>query len=264
MINSFWDHRSLVWQLLLRDIHSRYKGSLMGLVWSIVTPLLMLLIYTFVFQYVFKARWSSPTETGDSINFAMVLFLGLITHGLFADILMRSPILMLSHANFVKKVVFPLEILPWVTLLSAIFNFFISFILLLVFVLYEMNYIPLTALFLPIIWIPFIVMILGFSFILSALGVYIRDIQQISGTLVTLTLFLSPIFYSIDILPPQLQTLMLINPIALIVEQSRAVLVYGLWPDFIAIGIYSVVALFILFLGYKLFQKSRIGFADVL
>ncbi len=234
----------------------------MGLIWSFVTPLLMLFIYTFVFKYVFKARWGVAGEV--QLNFAMVLFLGLTIHAILSDIISRSPGLILSNVNFVKKVVFPLEILPWVAFLSALFNFAIGFLLLFCFILIELHSIPVAALYLPLILLPYFVLVLGLSWILAALGVYVRDIQHISGTLATLLLFMSPVFYSIDNLPETFQSWILLNPIALIVEECRTVLFYNEAPDFKALAIYSCVALLVVVLGFWMFQKSRKGFADVL
>ncbi len=264
MITSFWQHRSLVRQLFVREIQSRYRGSILGLLWSFVTPLLMLFIYTFVFKYIFKARWSVPGNDGEVLNFAMMLFLGLIIHGMIADILNRSPGLILENVNFVKKVVFPLEILPVVVLLSALFNFIVGFILLLGFVVVELHTIPVTALLAPLIFVPYLLMLLGISWMLAALGVYIRDIQHITGTLATLLLFLSPIFYSIDILPEYLQKLILLNPIAVIVEAFRSVVIYGEIPEYLSLLVYSGVAVLMALMGYFLFQRSKRGFADVL
>jgi homopolymeric O-antigen transport system permease protein len=248
----------------VREIQSRYRGSILGVLWSFVTPLLMLFIYTFVFKYIFKARWSVPGNDGEALNFAMMLFLGLVVHGMIADILNRSPSLILENVNFVKKVVFPLEILAWVALLSAMFNFVIGFILVLGFVLIELHAIPVTALLAPIILAPYFLMLLGISWILSALGVYIRDIQHITGTLATLLLFLSPIFYSIDILPVYLQNLILLNPIAVIVESCRALVIYGEIPAYKPMLVYTAVAMAVAILGNLLFQRARRGFADVL
>ncbi len=264
MVKSFWRHRSLVKQLVMRDIRARYKGSLMGVVWSVVTPLLMLVMYTFVFQFVFNARWGESGASGETVSFSMNLFLGLTIHGVLADVFNRSPRLMLDNANFVKKVVFPLEILPWVTLLGAVFNSLVAFGLLLAFVLIDLHAIPVTALLLPLILLPYFVLLLGFSWVLSAVGVYIRDIQQVMGTLVTLLMFLSPVFYSIDVLPASLQQVILLNPIAFPVEASRAVLLYGELPDFLSLAVFSVVACVMAVVGYALFQKSRSGFSDVL
>ena len=263
MLTLAWKHKTLIWQLLRRDIYSRYRGSVLGLLWSLATPLLMLGIYTFVFQYVFKSRWSDAA--GDTtLSFAIVLFLGLTIHAVMAEILTKSPLLITGNQNFVKKIVFPLELLSWVTLLGAMFTFLISFGLLLVFILVELHRIPLTALLLPLILLPYFLLLLGISWFLAALGVYLRDIQQITGTLATLLLFLSPIFYSVNILPKNLQALIFLNPLSYVVESARAAVIYGKLPDFIGLGIYSLVALFLAWLGYSFFRKVRPGFSDVL
>lgn len=258
-----WKSRTLIWQLLRREIYSRYRGSVLGLLWSLGTPLIMLGIYTFVFQFIFKSRWADGAgET--TLNFAIVLFLGLTIHAVIGEVLTKSPTLITSNPNFVKKIVFPLELLSYVTLLNAIVTFLISFGLLLIFIFIELQRIPLTALLFPLVLLPYFVLLLGLSWFMAALGVYLRDIQQLVGTLSTLLLFLSPIFYSINILPENLQSLIFLNPLSFIVESARAVLIYGKLPDFIGLGIYSLVALVIALLGYRFFQKVRPGFADVL
>lgn len=263
MFTQAWKHKTLIWQLLRRDIHSRYRGSVLGLLWSLGTPLIMLGIYTFVFQFVFKSRWTD-TAGETTLSFAIVLFLGLTIHAVMAEILTKSPLLITGNQNFVKKIVFPLELLSWVTLLGGIFTFLISFGLLLVFILAELQRIPVTAFLLPLILLPYFLLLLGLSWFLAALGVYLRDIQQITGTLATLLLFLSPIFYSVNILPENLQTLIFLNPLSYVVESARAVLIYGRLPDFIGLTTYCLVAFIVAWLGYSFFRKVRPGFSDVL
>lgn len=262
MFSSFWTNRSLIYQLLKREIQSRYKGSLLGILWSFVTPLMMLFIYTFVFEYIFKARWNIEGDV--EINFAMMLFTGLIVHGLLSEVLTRSPLLIVGKVNFVKKVVFPLEILPWVSLLSSTFNFLIGFLLLLGFILIEMHSIPITALLYPLVVLPYFLLLLGLSWILAALGVYLRDIEHVMGTFATLLLFMSPIFFSSDRLPVWMNKIIYLNPISLIVEESREVLIMGNLPDFVSLGKYLLVAIIVAILGKGLFSKLQRGFADVL
>ncbi len=263
MLNQAWKSRTLVWQLLRRDIHVRYRGSVLGLLWSLVTPLIMLGIYTFVFQFVFKARWNdSAGET--TLNFAIVLFLGLSIHALLMEVLTKSPLLITGNPNFVKKIVFPLELLSWVNLFGALFTFLISFMLLLIIMIVEVGRVPLTALWLPLVLLPYLILLMGISWTLAALGVYLRDIQQITGTLSTLLLFLSPVFYSINSLPANLQSLIFLNPLSFIVETSRRVLIYGQLPDFGGLAIYALIAVIVAWLGYLFFRKVRPGFADVI
>jgi len=263
MFSNAWKNRTLIWQLLRRDIRARYKGSVLGLFWSLATPLIMLFIYTFVFQYVFKSRWSD-TAGETTLSFAMVLFLGLSLHALLTEVLTKSPVLITGNQNFVKKIVFPLDSLSWITLFGALFTFLISFTLILVFILIELHRIPATALLLPLIVLPYLLLLLGLSWFLAALGVYLRDIQQITATLATLLLFLSPVFYSVDILPEKLRMLIFLNPLSYVVEAARAVLIYGNYPSFIGLGIYTLVASVVALLGFSFFQKVRPGFADVL
>lgn len=256
-------NKLLIKQLLRRDIESRYRGSMLGIFWSLLTPLLMLSMYTFVFQTVFKSRWNdSAGET--QLGFAIILFLGLSLHGLLTETLIKSPSLILSHQNFVKKIVFPLPILPFVNLLSALFSFGINLLLLLALMLIELHYIPLTALWLPLILLPYLILLAGLGWFLAALGVYLRDIQQIMGTLGTLLLFLSPVFYASSVLPEAFRHWLFLNPLSLIVESSRAVLIYGREPDLLALAIYAFLAMVIAVGGYQFFKKVSPGFADVL
>jgi len=263
MFSALNKHRTLVRQLFIREVAARYRGSVMGVLWSLVTPILMLGIYTFVFSYVFKARWAVQTSDGTILNFALMLFSGLLIHGMIADILVRSPRLILDNVNFVKKVVFPLEILSWIVLLSTLFNFIIGFMLLLGFVYWELQHIPVTILWLPVILLPFLFMLMGISWLLASLGVYIRDIQQISGTLATFLLFLSPVFYSVTILPESLRMLIYLNPVSFVVEAFRNIIIFGLTPDLKGLLAYSMVSLAVAFFGFIVFQKMRRGFADV-
>lgn len=263
MFSQAWKHRTLIWQLLRRDIYSRYRGSALGLFWSLVTPLIMLAIYTFVFQFVFKARWNdSSGET--TLGFAIVLFLGLTVHGVLAEVLTKSPQLITGNPNFVKKIVFPLELLSWINLLGALFTFSISLLLLLLFILIEQGGIPLTALLLPVLLLPYFLLLLGISWFLAALGVYLRDIQQITGTLATLLLFLSPVFYSITTLPHQFQLFIYLNPLTYPVEAARQVLIYGQYPAATSLAIYALCSLGVAWAGYRFFRLVRPGFADVL
>jgi lipopolysaccharide transport system permease protein len=258
-----WKQRLLIWQLLKRDIQSRYRGSALGLLWSLVTPVIMLSIYTFVFQQVFKARWNDH-QGETTLGFAVILFLGLSLNGLLSEILIKSPTLITANQNYVKKIVFPLEALSWITLFSAFFTFLTNFLLLLVLILAELKSIPLTAFLLPVILLPYCILLVGISWVLAALGVYLRDIQQVMGTLSTLLLFLSPVFYSADTLPSAVRGWLFLNPLTYVVEASRAVLIYGQLPNLIGLMIYMVAALSVAYMGHWFFRKVRPGFADVI
>lgn len=262
MIASLWRNRYLIKATAKREIQSRYRGSMMGIFWSILTPLFMLTVYTFVFSEVFKARWHGGTSSKG--EFSLLLFAGLIVFNIFAECLNKSPAIILSNVNYVKKVVYPLEILPVVNILSTLFNAAVSLIVWVV--AYTLFYgIPhITVLYFPLIFIPLILITLGISWFITSLGVYLRDVGQFIGLLTTALMFMSPVFYSADILPDNFKTLMYLNPLTAVIEQTRNVLYWGHNPDFKVLAIYWVVAFIISWLGFAWFQKTRKGFADVL
>jgi lipopolysaccharide transport system permease protein len=262
LLNSLKTHRSLIYNLAKREVVGRYRGSVMGLLWSFFNPVLMLTVYTFVFSVIFKARWASGSES--KTEFALVLFAGLMVYNLFAECVNRSPGLILGNVNYVKKVVFPLEILPVVSMGSAAFHFLISLIVWLLFYLIFFGIPHPTILWLPIALIPFFMMILGLSWFLASMGVYLRDVAQIIGVMTTALLFLSPIFYPITALPEEYQLIMHLSPLTFIVEQTRDVMIWGKGLDWQAWSVYLLLASAIAWLGFAWFQKTRKGFADVL
>ncbi|WP_374318957.1 ABC transporter permease [Pseudoxanthomonas kaohsiungensis] len=263
MIRSALENRSLIYQLAKREVISRYRGSLMGLAWSFFNPLLMLAVYTFVFSVVFQARWSAdaPPHTGE---FAVILFVGVIVHGIFAECINRAPGLILGNASYVKRVVFPLETLPWVALLVALFHAAVSVLVLFLALLLVRGYIPLTTLYLPLVVLPLVLTTMGAAWLLAALGVFVRDIGQITGIFTTVLLFLSPVFYPVSALPENFQRWIYLNPLTFIIEQARNVLVWGLPPDLPGIFKYTLLSTLVAWLGFAFFQKTRRGFADVI
>lgn len=262
MFASLWRNRALVVALTKREIVGRYRGSFLGIFWSFFHPLFMLAVYTFVFSVVFKARWGEGA--GTKTEFALVLFAGLIVFNLFAECFSRAPSLILSNVNYVKKVVFPLEILPWVALCAALFHTVISLFVWIgaYFLLYGLPHF--TLVYLPLILLPLIFLIMGVSWALASLGVYLRDVSQIVGLLTTVLMFLSPIFYPITALPEAYRHILWFNPLMPAIEQTRAVLFWGNSPDWGVLGGYCVITLSLAWLGFVWFQKTRKGFADVL
>jgi lipopolysaccharide transport system permease protein len=266
LCSSLWKNRQLIAQMMEREIVGRYKGSVMGMAWSLFNPILMLTVYTFVFSVVFKARWGAASAPGEEskTQFAVILFVGLIVHGLFAEVLNRAPGLVLNNASYVKKVVFPLEILPVVALGAALFHSMVSVaVLLAAFALFN-GYLQWTAIFLPVVLLPFLVLTLGLAWMLASLGTYIRDVGQTIGLVTTVALFLAPVFYPASALPEKLRPFMMANPLTFIIEQARAVLISGIPPDWQGLGAYAIVALTVGWAGFAWFQKTRKGFADVL
>jgi len=263
MIRSLWDHRNLVLQLTKRDILARYKGSMIGLAWSLVNPVLLLCTYTFVFSVVFKVQWENEKPDSNS-QFAVLLFMGMIVHGLVSELLMRAPMLIVSNSNYVKKIIFPLEILTIVAMGASLFQAIVS-LLVLTSALWILNgFVPWTVVFLPIVFLPLIMLSLGVAWVLASLGVFLRDISQPIGLAMTILLFLSPVFYPVSALPDYIQAWVMLNPLTFVIEQSRIVLIFGRLPDFAGLGIYSLISLIIVWAGYALFQKTRRGFANVL
>ncbi|WP_313311908.1 ABC transporter permease [Pulveribacter sp.] len=259
---SAWRHRELIAASTKREVLGRYRGSVLGIFWSFANPLFMLAVYTFVFSTVFKARWVGGN--GSKIEFALVLFAGLIVFNLFAECISRAPTYIVSNVNYVKKVVFPLEILPSVGLLSALFHAAVSLAVWLLAYFFLVGIPHVTVLYLPLIVMPLLLFIMGLSWILASLGVFLRDVAQFVNIVITVIMFLSPIFYPVTALPEAYREILLLNPLVPVIEQTRAVLYFGVPPDFQALLICWIVALLMAWFGFAWFQKTRRGFADVL
>jgi len=259
---SLWRNRELIAALTKREVIGRYRGSTLGILWSFFNPVFMLTVYTFVFSVVFKARWNTASDS--KTEFALVLFAGLLVFNIFAECFNRAPALIVTNANYVKKVVFPLEILPWVTLGSALFHGTISLSAWLIFYFLFFGTPPATALALPLVLAPLLLLTMGISWSLAALGVYLRDVTQFVSISTTILMFMSPIFYPTSNLPTEYQHLLLINPLTYVIEQARGVLIFGKLPEIKFFTIYSTASSFIFWLGFAWFQKTRRGFADVI
>lgn len=266
LLRSLWQYRPLILQLAHREVVGRYKGSILGLAWSFFNPVLMLSVYTFVYSVVFKARWSvGPSADAETkTEFALLLFVGMIVHGLFSEIVNRAPQLILNNQNYVKRVVFPLEILPVVSMLAAVFHAMVSLVvMLLAFSLFN-GYLPWTAVYAPLVILPLVVLTLGFSWALASLGVFLRDLGQFIGLVSTVLMFLAPVFYPVSALPEEFRPWMMANPLTFIIEQMREVLIWGHTPDAAGLARYSLVSAAVAWAGFAWFQKTRKGFADVL
>lgn len=241
----------------------RYKGSVMGLAWSFFNPVLMLTVYTFVFSVVFKARWGTDGDDSKT-QFAVALFVGLMMHGLFSEVLNRAPSLILANTNYVKKVVFPLEILPVIATGAALFHTLVSLCVLLTAFLLFNGYLHWTVVFFPLVLLPLVVLTLGIAWVLTALGVFLRDVGQTIGIVTMVFMFLSPVFYPVTSLPEAFRPWFILNPLTFIIEQAREVIIWGHLPNFGGLAIYSLGATLMAWLGFVCFQKTRRGFADVL
>jgi lipopolysaccharide transport system permease protein len=263
MLACLWTQRGLVAQLVRREVVGRYRGSLLGLLWSLTHPLLLLAMFTFVFGTVIPARWSTLGDAGGHAEFALVLFPGMIVHALLAECLNRAPSLISETPNFVKKVVFPLELLPAVALGGALFHALVSFAILVVAYAAVHSTVHVTIVALPLVLLPYVALALGLTWFFAALGVYLRDVGQVMGVVTMALMFLAPVFYPITAIPPAWRPLVYANPITLIVLQVRDTLVFGRWPHWPSLAAYAAVAFAVACFGFWWFQKSRKGFADV-
>ncbi len=255
-------NRILILQLARREITGRYKGSFLGVGWSFINPLLMLAVYTFLFSIIFKAKWGGPEETKS--QFAIVLYAGMIVFSIFSDVLNRATTLIISNTNYVKKVIFPLELLLVVSMFSALISFGINLIVLLLFFLIINGFINWTTFFLPLVLMPLVFLTLGLGWFFACLGVFLRDTPQTVATLTVVVSFMAPIFYPIAAVPEQFQPVLKANPLTFVLEQSRNVIIWGNLPDWWALSCYTLASILISWLGLAWFQKTRKGFADVL
>ena len=262
LVRSAVEHRDLIGDLVRREFIGRYRGSILGVGWALFSPLLMLAIYTFVFSVAFNARWGAGDES--KATFALVLFSGMIVHAFFSECLTRAPGLIVTQPNFVKKVLFPLEILAWVTVFSAALHFVVSFLILMVFcMVVGVTVHPLTML-VPVALLPLFALTLGLTWILAAFGVYLRDLSQAMGMVTTIALFLAPVFYPISALPEGFQRMISWNPLTFPITQLRDLMLWGkpmLWEQW---AMHLLIGTAFCFVGFWWFQKTRRGFADVL
>jgi lipopolysaccharide transport system permease protein len=243
-------------------VAQRYRGSLLGGLWLLVTPLALVAAYTFVFHAVFQARWGGAEE--HAAEFGIMLFAGMLIFWLFAECAGKASTLILEQANYVKKVVFPLEILPWPVLLTALWQLLMGSLVLLAVQAAVKGFLPLTALLFPLVILPFLPLLLGMLWGLAAIGVYVRDLPHLVNLALTLLMLLTPIFYPVERVPESIKFWVYLNPLTFMVEQARAVLVLGQMPDWQGLGIYTLAALVVCGVGHALFARLRRDFADVL
>jgi len=253
--------RVLVYQLTRRSIQIRYRGTALGILWSLVTPILMLVMFTFVFGTILEIRWLQ--QQGGNLEFATILFAGLIVHAYFSECLHNSVDLITSNRQYVKKVVFPLTSLAWVAVLTPLFQAGISVTILLLYLALAQHTLHWTIVFIPFLFLPLVLVAVGASWMIAATAVYLRDVSQMVGLVALMLLFLSPVFYPISSLPEPLQPLLYLNPITWIVEQVRGVILWGVLPDFVEYIYYTVVSFLVAWVGILWFQRLKPGFADV-
>lgn len=257
-----WRQRGLIAQLARREVHARYRQSFLGLFWMVLTPLAMLAIYTLVFRHVMRVRWHGLEES--NLLFALRIYAGLAVFNFFSECVNRAPHLVLEQPHLVKKVVFPLEVLPWVSAAGAALSLGVSGVLLLVFAALAQGGLPLSALALPLVWLPLLPLVLGLSWLLAGMGTYVRDVGQVLGMVLSALMFLSPIFFPVQALPEAVRPWLLANPLAWVMTGTRDVLLAGQWPDWQAWAVLMAACWLLALAGAAFFRRVRQGFADVL
>jgi lipopolysaccharide transport system permease protein len=254
--------RELITQLIWSEVAGRYRGSFAGFLWSFLNPLFSLAMYTFVFGVVFKARWGLSAE--NTFDFALVLFAGLIVHGLLSECINRAPYLILGNPGYVKQVVFPLEILPVVALGSSLFHTAISLLLLIVIWSIAHGGVALAVAFIPLLILPLSLIAVGLGWFIAAATVYFRDLSQLVPFVSSGLLFFSPIFYPASSVPEPFRYILKFNPLTYAIEKVRATLISGEIPELNSYLIYLLISFSVAWGGYIWFQKTRIGFGDVI
>ena len=222
----------------------------------------MLVAYSFVFNVIFKARWAG-TDEGDG-TFVLMLYAGMLVHGLVAECLIRSPGLIIATPSYVKKIVFPLEVVPLVCVAVALFNLCTGIGLLLIAkiaIMHSVSWVNIWAL--PVL-LPIMLITLGITYLFSALGVYLRDLSQLTTSLAMILLFFSPVFYPVSSVPQKYRVFFEWSPLTSTIENMRKVFLFNQLPDFAALSVSMIVSLILCWAGYFTFQRMRMGFADVL
>ena len=255
-------HFALIVQMAKRDVIKRYRGSFAGVFWSFFNPLLMLVIYSFVFGVIFRGRWNAQV-TGH-LQYAIVLFAGLNISTMFSECANKATTLIEENSNYVKRVVFPLEALSWSTIGAALFHLLISTIALLVLSLIAFHGVPWTIVLFPVVIACFLPFVAATVWLLASLGVYFRDIKQLVSILTAAMMFVAPILYPITMIPERYRHLMYLNPLTVIAEASQNVLLWGKPPVWSHLAVYALVSSVLAWVAFVWFEQTRKGFADVI
>jgi lipopolysaccharide transport system permease protein len=266
MLKLMFQQKELIWSLIFREIASRYKGAFLGAGWYVLNSLMMLIVYTFVFGTVLKAPWPRPQSAAGSVEgfVALAIFCGLIVSNIVSECLSKAPTAITGNPNYVKKVVFPLEVLSVVSVGAALFNAAISWLVLIAMSTMLGVWPTWTFVFAPLVIIPLIPFVLGSGWFLSSLGVYLRDVAQVVPLVTTVMLYLSPAFFPITLIPEPYRAFALVNPITLPIIELRSVMFDGRLPDFKSLLIATLINVVFAWLGYQWFKYTKRGFADVL
>ena len=248
--------------MAVREVAMRYRQSWLGMFWVVLMPLAMLAVYTLVFKHIFQVRWSMPNE--GELAFALRIYAGLALFTFFAEYANRAPTMVTEQPYLIKKVLFPVEILPWVGLLSALIGLLVATVTLLLLSLFGRGYVPISAVTLWVVWFPLLPFCLGLGWALSAIGTYVRDVSQVVSMVMSALIFVSPVFFPVEALPKAAQDWMWMNPLAIPMTQTRLVLLDGIWPDWSAWSVSMLTGAATALAGAWLFNRLKVGFADVL
>jgi len=263
IVMSFLQHRTLLYQFTVRNIKARHKGSYLGVFWMVLNPLLMMALYSFVFGVIFNGRYGMmANET--AVDYALGIFLSLTIFQLIAEVMGVSTTIILGHTNIVKKVVFPLEILPVASVGASIYHFMISICLVFAGILIFGQGISSLSLYLPVLILPVILFTLGIGWFFSSVGVYVRDLGQLMQFLSLALLYSSAVFYSLDMVPDQIYAILKYNPMVHIVEQARKIVLWDQPLQLRPVLYIYISSTCIFFFGYYVFMRLKKGFADVL
>lgn len=262
MFHSMWRHRHLASLLIGRNVEASFRGSVLGKLWTALVPILRLAIYTTVLGLILRVQW--PGHHNKPLETALLYFVGLTFFDFFMETISSAPSLMADNVNFVKKVVFPLEILPCATIGAALVRFAVTSAIVLLFFIVIRGVPPLAAISIPLVVAPFALLVLGVAWFLSALGAYVRDLRQLTSVLALVMMYLSPIFFPLVMVPERARDFFYANPLAFPIEATRGALFAGQWPTWWALLAYAAVAWFFAAAGYRWFLRTKSGFADVL
>ncbi len=255
------EHRGLIRSMVRRDLTSRYKGSVMGLAWAIITPAVTIAIFTLIFSGIFGARFGTE---GGHLGFAVYLFCGMLPWIAFSDGVQRAATAMTENINLIKRVVFPVEALPVNVALSAIVQQLIGTIVLLAAALFLQSKLQTTVVLMPILLIPQLLATIGLGWLMASLGVFIRDMPQFNQLFFSTWMYLTPILYPESLVPPNYRWLVNLNPMAPLIRSYRRVLLEGRMPDWKGLAVTTLFALSCFAVGYWWFERTKKAFADVL
>ncbi|MEY2169636.1 MULTISPECIES: ABC transporter permease [unclassified Rhodanobacter] len=262
MFSAFVHHGSLTWEMSKREVLGRYRGATFGLLWTVLNPFIMLTVYSMAFGSIMKSRW--PQVNSSHANYTLILYVGLIMHGFFSECFSRAPTLITANPNYVKRIIFPLDILPWPMALSALFHAFMNVIVFVVFSMFMVGSIPWTIIFLPLVLLPLFILSLGVAWGMASLGVYFRDISQVTAPLATAMLFLSSAIMPLEMVPQSYRFVFEANPLTFIIDQSREVALWGHFPDWFGLALYAAKAIVFTYFFFVWFRLTQKGFADVI